>query len=162
MLAWFQFNETSPAAAGTAASSSAVMSAASYLPPGVAGPLDDGEALDIVAELVGATNGTLDIYLQTSLDDGLTWYDSVHFVQLAGSAAAIIYRTTISHIVQPTTALPVPVGKNLNPVLTSANGTVQGSWGTRCRLVFVAGSGTSAGAAVKVTVGVQRPRLELI
>lgn len=155
MLAHWQFNEVSPAAPGTAASSVAVANAGNFLPAGVAGPLDDYDAIDVVAELVGATGGTLDVYLQTSLDGGLNWFDSIHFTQLASGGAAVVYRTSITHLAQPTSAAPVAVGKNLSPALAAAT-AVQGGWGNRARLVMVAGSGTSVGAAIKVTIAGQR------
>jgi hypothetical protein len=134
-----------------------VTNAASYLPAGVCGPLDDFDAVDLAIELVGATGGTLDVYVQSSLDQGLTWYDSVHAPQLAAGAGAVIYRTSLTHFAQPASAAPVAIGKNLSPAL-AANVAVQGGWGDRIRLVFVAGSSTTAGAAVKVTVAAQRPQ----
>jgi hypothetical protein len=149
----FVFNETSPAAAGTVASSHAVQGAASYLPAGVAGPMADYSAVDVVADLVGATGGTLDVYVQISPDDGANWYDVIHFVQLAGGAAAASYQSPLSNAT--TTAAPTKVGKNLAPVL--ANGTVvNGAFSDRMRLVMVAGVGTSQGAPVVVRVQPQR------
>lgn len=156
MLGSFVLTETTPAAPGTVASAAAWTSAGSFLPAGQAGPLGDFDAIDIVAELVGATGGTLDVYVQTSLDEGATWYDSVHFTQLASGGAAAIYRTAVTHFAQPSSAAPVAVGKNLSPAL-AASTTVQGGWGNRARLVYVAGSGTTAGAAIKVTIAAQRP-----
>lgn len=157
-LAHYTFSETSPAAAGTAASSNAISAVAASYPAGVAAPLDDYDALDITAVLKGATGGTLDVYIQTSLDGGVTWTDSVHFPQLAAGASQVIYRTSITHLAQPTSAAPVVVGQGLNPAL-AVNVSVQGGWGDRARLVMVAGSGTSAGAVVSVTVAAQRPRV---
>lgn len=158
MLGWWKFTETTPASASTVASSGPVMSAANYLPAGVVGPLDDFDAVDIAAELVGSTGGTLDVYVQTSLDE-INWFDSVHFAQLANGAAAVSYRTSITHFAQPNSPAPVVVGKNLSPAL-APNVCVQGGWGSRLRLVFVAGAGTTVGASVTVTVAAQRPRVE--
>ena len=151
------FSETSPSAPGTVASSQTVTSAANYLPPGVAGPVDDYEALDIVAELVGASGGTLDIYVQTNpTDDNANWFDLVHFTQLTNGNAAVKYQAPIS--LYNNAIVPVVVGKNLSPAL-AAGASINGAFGSRLRLVMVAGSGTSAGAAVKVTVAGQRPRM---
>ena len=150
--AFFQFSETSPAAAGTAASSQPILQTSASYPAGTAAPLDEYLALDVTAKLVGATGGTLDVYLQTSLDGGNTWTDSVHFPQLANGAAAIIYRTCTTNLGATSTV----VGQGLSPAL-AAGVAIQGGWGDRARLVMVAGSGTSAGAAVQVTVMVQRP-----
>lgn len=155
MLQQFIFSETSPAAAGTAASSKPVSSAASYLAAGIAGPLDDALGIQITAVLVGSTGGTLDVYIQISPDDGGHWFDAVHFAQLAGGAAAVTYSTNISSISQPISAAPVVVGSALTPALAVAT-TVQGLGFNRMRLVMVAGTGTSAGAAVTVYVVPQR------
>jgi hypothetical protein len=153
----FVFSETSPSAAGTAASSQPVQNAGNFLAPGVAGPLQNFDAADIFAELTGATGGTLDVYLQRSPDDGVTWYDAVHFTQLASGGSAVIYSTALSNAQQ--TAAPVAVGKNLSPAL-GAGVTVNGPTSDRLRLVMVAGSGTSAGAAVTVRVMAQRAEIE--
>ncbi len=152
-LAAFAFSETSPAAAGTAASAVAVMGSASYAPAGVAVPFDDYESLNVVAELVGATGGTLDVYLQVSPDQGVNWFDFAHFPQLAGSASAIKYTLTAS-LYSPLT-VPIVIGKNLVPAL-AVNTFVNGAMGDRMRLLMVAGTSTSVGAAVKVSLVAQR------
>lgn len=153
MIAWFQFNETSPAAPGTAASSQSVQNANASFGAGVAGPLDDSDALDIVAELQGATGGTLDVYLQTSPDGGNNWFDLAHFPQLASAAAAIRYQAPVSLYTNST--VPVVVGKNLTPAL-AVNTVINGAYSNRMRIVMVAGTGTTAGAPVKITVMTQR------
>lgn len=154
MLATYIFNETSPAAPGTSASSQPVESSASWAASGVAaGILDDADALDISADLVGATGGTLDIYVQYSPDTGRNWYDLAHFPQLAAGAAAVKYRFGVGLIA--TASAPVVVGKNLSPAL-AASTVVQGPWGDRLRLVFVAGASTTAGAPVRVTIAAMR------
>lgn len=155
----FVFSETSPAAPGTAASSQTVSGGAGplgYLPNGVAGPICDFDACDVIAELRGATGGTLDVYVQISPDDGANWYDIIHFPQLANGAAAVIYQAPISNAT--TTTFSVVVGKNLSPALTvsGTTGVVNGAFSDRMRLVMVAGSGTSAGAAIVVRVAAQR------
>ena len=155
-LGQFLFSETSPAAAGTAASSQAVANAASWCAAGVAGPLDDYDSIGIDADFIGATGGTLDIYLQQSPDQGLNWYDIVHWTQLAAGGPAIKYSSPMSQATTTTTT--VVVGKNLTPAL-SAGTVVNGAFSDRFRLVMVAGSGTSAGAPVIVRLSPQRSRL---
>jgi hypothetical protein len=152
-IASFVFNETSPATPTTLASSQSVAGSGQAFPLGVAGPLDDYEALLVTADLVGATGGTLDVYLQTSPDQGANWYDFAHFTPLAAAAPAVKYTLTASLYTQ--LPAPVVVGKNLAPVL-AANTFVNGAFTDRMRLVMVAGAGTSAGAAVKVSVMAQR------
>ena len=160
MLAQFLFNETSPAAAGAAASSKAVASSASWAPTGVAAPIDDYESIGIDVDLQGATGGTLDVYIQQSPDQGLTWYDVVHFPQLAAGAPPVSYSAPISQATN--TAQTILVGKNLAPALGLVSGivgaVVNGAFSDRMRLVMVAGAGTSAGAPVVVRLSPQRAR----
>jgi hypothetical protein len=152
MITVFSFNETSPAAAGTAASSQAVTG--SVGPPGVAsGQLDDYSAIFIDASLQGATGGTIDVYIQNSPDQGVTWFDYAHFAQLAAAAPTVTYVASVAVGAQNLSL--ATVGKNLVPAL--AAGTVNGgAWGDRFRLVMVAGAGTSAGAPVAVRIVGQR------
>lgn len=115
------------------------------------------DAVDVIAELKGATGGTLDVYVQISPDDGNNWYDIIHFAQLAGSAAAIVYQAPISNATA--TTAPTAVGKNMSPALAGTGSgspaVVNGAFSDRMRLVMVAGSGTSAGASVVVRVAPQ-------
>jgi hypothetical protein len=152
MLTLFTFTETTPGAAGTVASSQPV--SGSVGPPGIAtGQLDDYSALYIDASLVGATGGTLDVFLQNSPDQGATWFDYAHFTQLAAGGGAVTAVASVAIGAQNLTLSTV--GKNLSPAL--AAGTVLGgAWGDRFRLVFVAGGGTSAGAAIVVRICGQR------
>jgi hypothetical protein len=151
--AYFLFTETSPAAPGTAASSQPVAGAGSNFPTGVAAPMQDYEAVDVIAELKGATGGTLDVYLQISPDDGGSWFDVVHWPQLSAGAAAVTYQSPLSNAT--TTSTPVVVGKNLSPAL-AANTVVNGAFTDRMRVVMVAGTSTSAGAPVTVRIAPQR------
>ncbi len=152
-IASFIWTETSPAAPGTAASSVAVAGAGAAFGVGIAGPLDDYEALSITAELVGATGGTLDVYTQVSPDQGVTWFDYLHFPQLLNGASAIKYASPSSMYTQSQAA--TVIGKNLTPAL-AANTTTNGAFTDRMRILMVAGSGTSVGAAVKITMAAQR------
>jgi hypothetical protein len=147
MIGQFLFSEVSPSAAGTAASSKPVTGGPSDSPAGVAFPLRNYDSIEIEAELVGATGGTLDVYVQSS-DDNLVWYDTVHFAQLTAAAGAIIYRTALSRYATAAAA-PTAVGKNLTPALAVAT-SLQNGFGDHLRLVMVAGSGTTAGAAILV------------
>jgi len=150
------FVETSPAAAGTAASSQPVLGVSDNgLPGGVAGLIGDYEGAELIAELVGATGGTLDVYVQLSPDSGNNFYDVIHFPQLSAGASAVIYQSPLSTATN--TATPIVVGKNLVPAL-AANTVVNGAFTDRLRLVMKAGSGTSAGAQVVVRVCPQRSR----
>ena len=108
--------------------------------------LGEAVSLTIVATLAGATGGTLDVYLQTSYDDGTTWYDMAHFPQLAGGAASSV---RVWHVTrqEPLSTLTT-IGSALVPAL--AANTVLNHWGNKIRSVYVAGGGTSAGAAVNI------------
>lgn len=128
---------TSPAAASTAAGTSYALG------------LDACDSLTIIGALQGATGGTLDVYVQTSWDEGTTWYDFAHFTQLSAGAAAIKHAWHVSRASERTTI--TTVGTGTSPAL--AVGTIMsGGWGNMMRLVFVAGVGTSVGAAQSVSV----------
>lgn len=134
----FVLTGTSPAAAGT-----------------VVGPVSDGvtqciadyTSMRVEASLQGATGGALDVYLQVSYDQGVSWTDFAHFSQLAAGAAAIKYAFTSSRNVGDG-AIVTP-GKDTSPTL-AANTVRAGDWGSMIRVLFVAGVGTSAGAAQSI------------
>lgn len=130
---------TSPAAASTVATAPV--------------PLTKYDELTVIAELQGATGGTLDVYIQETYDvdpstgDALataTYYDVAHFEQLAGGAAAVVKRVATQRDSTEQT-----IGKNLTPAL-SAGKFVGSPWGPLVRLCLVAGASTSAGAPVTV------------
>jgi hypothetical protein len=149
----FVFNETSPSSPGTAASSQSVTNSTLG---GIAWPLDDWDALDVAADIVGATGGTLNIYVQVS-PDGINWYDVIAFPQATNGASLKTYQAPLS--LATNTATVSQVGKNLNPSLTAGN-VVNGAFTDRLRLVMVAGSGTTVGAPVIVRVSGQRVRAD--
>lgn len=109
--------------------------------------MDRFDAGTIVAELVGATGGTLDIYLQQyDASDG-TWYDYLHFAQLASGAAAIIKSIPITRTSQRTAT--VTIGKNNAPAL-ALDTCIGGDFGDRLRAWYVPGATTTVGAAIKI------------
>lgn len=131
---------TSPSAAGTA-----ILARTRYA-------LHGFDCLTVHASLVGATGGTLDVYLQSS-PDGVTWFDWHHFTQLAAGAAAtnVVFAATRPAALAQVTA----IGRDASPAL--AAGTVLGTdWGVAMRLLVVAGSNTSAGAALTVFLTASR------
>jgi hypothetical protein len=156
----FVFNETSPSAPGSAISSKPVTGcAAPWLPLGVAGPIDDYESIGVVAELMGATGGTLNVYLQNSGDQGLTWFDMIAWPTIAAGASVVYYSSPLSQ--STTTTTTTIVGKGALPALVPGS-VVNGAFSSRLRLVMVAGSGTTAGASVIVRLAAQRARLREI
>lgn len=135
---------TTPAAAGQAVVGT------------VAGGLSDFDSVEVFADLVGATGGALDVYLQRKVASGV-WVDWIHFPQLAAGAAAVRYSASSR---QATGTAPVVVGKSGDagtgggdgaPAL-AANTVVPGHPGDAVRVVAVAGASTSAGAAINVYV----------
>lgn len=130
---------TSPAAASTAVLSGAA----------TASQLDKYDAFTVVADLVGATGGTLDVYVQRRLllaDGTSVWVDWIHFPQLAAGAAAVRY--TVAPVANNTI---VATGLNGTPALAS-NTCTGGHPGLECRVICTAGASTSAGAAVTVYI----------
>lgn len=153
MLYYYLFTETSPNAPGTSVSTQVVESAATYAGSGIALPINDGNSLDIAADLRGATGGTLDVYVQYSPNSSRSWYDLAHFPQQAAAAAVSSFRAPVSLYTNAVSTSQV--GKNLLPAL-AAGTMVNGAFGDRVRLVMVAGSGTTAGVPVIVQVTSQR------
>lgn len=131
--------ETTPAAAGTVVGASA---------PG----MDRFDAYAVYATIAGATGGTLDVYLQCSFDDGVTWYDFAHFPQITAAAAATTY-AFMSGLETPAASGATVVGKgtvSVPNVQLSADVYVRGPIGNLVRAVYVAGAGTSAGGTLSV------------
>jgi hypothetical protein len=104
------------------------------------------ESMMIVCQRRGATGGTLDIYIQVSLDEGATWIDIGHYSQLAAGAGQVTDVITFTRF-QGTIA-PVVTGDAVMP----ANTFVQGEFTNRLQFKAVAGAGTSAGAAYSIKV----------
>jgi hypothetical protein len=112
--------------------------------------LTKAEGLVIDATLTGATGGTLDVYLQRKVADD-SWFDWVHFPQLADGAATKRYTVTITG--NGSTIVEVGGGSDASPgVALAANTAVDVTPGGDVRIVFVAGVGTSAGAAQTINI----------
>lgn len=129
-------SDTSPASASTAVGNSVT-------------DLDEYQEIHIEADLVGATGGTLDVYLQKKLATNV-WRDWIHFAQLSAGAAAV------KHSVPPgytKDIYTVGGGSDASPgVALAADEFVGGHPGSTIRAVYVAGGSTSAGAAVTIRV----------
>lgn len=131
-------------ATGTEATSPAAAGYARTTP--VTG-FDRYESITVNAVLTGATGGALNVVVETS-PNGTNWYELVHFPQIAAGAAAASYGVSIQ-----LTGELVARGKNNTTTVSLATGTAFGGhWYDRMRVRFVAGSGTSAGAAQQVEV----------
>lgn len=111
----------------------------------------------IDAALAGATGGTLDVYLQRRVADDV-WHDWAAYTQLADGASAVSY----SHFAGPgSSSSIVTVGTGTDSTATpalAAGSFVGGHPGSALRVVMVAGSGTSAGAAVSIRLNCWRGR----
>lgn len=134
---------TSPAAAGQAALAT------------IATGLDQYELFSITAVLVGATGGTLDVYLQRRVTDtGTVWADFVHFPQLASAASAVKYAAAM---MPSPAATATVIGTTADDGTTGApalavNTVVGGHPGDAVRAVCVAGASTTVGAAVTIYI----------
>ena len=105
---------------------------------------------------LGATGGTLDIYIQNSPDDGISWNDWAHPLQIAAAAGAASFDVPMF---TRTSFQAVTIGTGLTPALAAGAG-VGSHPGDRMRVVFVAGAGTTAGAVQTIKVwGVERMNL---
>jgi hypothetical protein len=139
MLDYFTISSTTPATAVTE------VSAPVY-------GLDKFSEIKVVAALVGATGGTLDVYLQWTPDGGTTWFDYAHYPQLASAAAAVKYSAS-SSFGAATTPTVVGKGSLATPAVALAVNTfLGGPFGNGLRAVYVAGASTTVGAAVAITI----------
>lgn len=131
--------DTSPDSASTAAGS-------------VVRNLKRFEWFTIDAALVGATGGTLDVYLQRDVNG--TWVDWYHFPQLSAGGSAVRYIVDSNHA---ESSGPVTVGSGSSPAL--ADSTLPCAHpGDMVRALYVAGASTSAGAAVAISITCHRYR----
>ena len=140
-MKYFTISDTSPASAITATGD---------VVPG----LQDYDWFTIDAALVGATGGTLDVYLQRLVGDpatSTTWRDWLHFPQLAAGASAVFYSAQSGG---PGTTI-TSVGNGTTPVI-AVNTFLGGHPGAKVRALYVAGVSTSAGAAVTIVIGAWR------
>lgn len=134
---------TTPAAASTVAHTTNFLKMAKF------------KEVEIIGDLVGATGGTLDVYLQCKIDQAGTvkWVDYLHFAQLASGAAAIRYRVSTASTAASATPVTVGVGTTASPGVVLAAATFAGGLPTdTIRIVMVAGVSTSAGSAIKITM----------
>ena len=137
----FRIADTSPSSASTAAGTVLV-------------GLGDFSTLIIHSQLVGATGGTLDVWLQTSVDGGTTWFDFLHYTQLAAGGGAVkrVHVLTRSANLVAQGAEGITVGTGTSPALSGTAANTMGSWGDRIRALYIAGASTSAGAAVVIDI----------
>jgi hypothetical protein len=131
----YSFSETTPSVASTAVGFTL-------------GQLSRYRGLRIEAFLIGATGGTLDVYLQRKLGPN-AWTDWCHFAQLASGAGAAKLTLSCDHANSTSITAAANVGTDAAPGVALAAGTfVGGHPGDTIRAVYVAGASTSAGAAL--------------
>jgi len=111
--------------------------------------LQAADTLVIDATLVGGTGGTLDVYLQRRVGTD-AWRDWVHFPQIA---AGTTKRYTVTVTGEGTSLVETGGGTDATPgVALAANTIVNVLPGDDVRVVFVTGSGVSAGASNSITI----------
>jgi hypothetical protein len=114
------------------------------------GRLHEFDYLVIDAVLIGGTGGALDVYIQREIgkEDSGIWADWIHFTQLPAATPATY---TLTSDAASSGLLAVGIGTLAAPgVALAAGAMTTGTPGGRVRFVFVAGAGTSAGAAQTV------------
>jgi len=93
------------------------------------------------------TGGTLNLYLQESLDGGTTWWDCCAFPQVTAATASNV---VVPIMLNSLTAYAVRKGTTASAVPVLAAGTYTGGpYGPLLRLVAVTGTGTSGAAQVQ-------------
>lgn len=115
----------------------------------------------IHADLIGATDGTLDVRIQRQIAmaaevTGGLWSDWIAFTQLGDGASAISYATDVA---TNSAITAVGGGSDSSPTVALAAGSVLGGHpGERCRVVCTAGAGTTVGALVEIYLVALRVR----
>jgi hypothetical protein len=114
--------------------------------------LDAYESVTIFAILNGNTGGTLDAYVQMTLD-GLIWFDWCHFAQLPAGAAEQV-RVAAATRPQSNSTLKA-IGRDGTPALV-ANSILNTDWGVALRLVTVSSAASTVGAQQTLIVTATR------
>jgi hypothetical protein len=97
-------------------------------------------AMLVVADLIGLTGGTLDVYLQDSFDGGTTWMDCAHFTQVTAGGTV----KEAAGIQQAKANTAIGIGNLASPGVALAAANLRSApWATLMRIVAVSGSGTS-------------------
>lgn len=115
----------------------------------------------VVADLVGATGGVTDWFIQSSVDakqDGTgTWYDVIHFAQLAAGAASQKFVATICRGFNKIAAAPNVTGDSSTGASALAVATIiPDGLGNALRVVAIGGAGTTLGAAQRIKLGLSK------
>lgn len=122
--------------------------------------LEGYDSLHIDADLVGATGGTLSVFLQRKIADDV-WVDWARFPDLAAEASATNYSVWATTATTNGSAVAVGYGTDSTPAAPTiaANTFIGGPPGEELRVVFSAGASTSAGAAQTIRItGIALPR----
>lgn len=101
----------------------------------------------IYAVLTGATGGTLDVVLQSTPDGGTTWYDVCHYTQIVAAAAAVGNFVSLTRGETYSTTTPVVVNSVSTTPVLAAGQVIPHGLGNGLRVLYVAGVGTTLGAA---------------
>jgi len=133
------FTGTSPAAPGTVLQT-AVLN------------LDAFSKCVISARLNSGAGGTLDVYIQSYVNNGASWYDVAHFPQVAAGAGAFSYIISLTRGETYNTTTPVVVNNVDGTPTLAANTVIPHALGNALRVVFVAGAGTSAGGTQTIVM----------
>lgn len=112
------------------------------------------------ALIQGHTGGTLDVYVQSSVDAGQdgsgTWFDVIHYTQLAAAGAQVRWVTTLSRGYNRITAAPSAANPADGTPTLAVNTTINDCLGNALRVVFVGGAGSSAGAVQRIKIGLSQ------
>lgn len=100
----------------------------------------------------GATGGPLDIYVQSSIDNGVTWYDVAHLPQLAAAAALARYTFSLTRGYRQASVAPNAANTNSGTPALAANTVIPDNLGNALRVIVVAGALTTAGTTVTAKV----------
>lgn len=110
-------------------------------------------------KLIGPTGGTLDVYLQSSLDADQagngSWYDVAHLPQVT-AATTFRYAFAISRGFNRVAATATALNNADNTPSLAANTIIADALGNALRVVLVANAGVSVAAAQSIKLGLSQ------
>lgn len=92
-----------------------------------------GSFLLVVSAAATEAADTLDVYVQSSADDGATWDDFIHFTQVLGNGGAKKFKAFWNALMAPEAELAAPADASM------AAGVKQGPVGDKWRVKWVVG-----------------------
>lgn len=110
-------------------------------------------SIEAFGKLLGPTGGTLDVYVQDSIDNGVEWRDWAHFTQCVAATAS--KQHLCAALGNSNTV--IGIGTAAAPAVALAAASVRpGHPGPKFRVVYVTGTGVTVAAAQTIWLECRR------